>query len=149
MAFHSYPSPRLPSITLGLVLVLVYSTVACGGMKGDSVELMSWVQSVDLPPGEARSVLLPEALRAQSQDGLAHIARLSDGRRCVLLKQKIGWKENFEGTLTCDEPLRPAELVSITGAPTTITLVGLGAFEEIFVREQVDARTWRVYFDLN
>jgi hypothetical protein len=110
---------------------------------------MGWVAGQDLAPGASRSLALPMSLAGHSADGRVQAARTADGRRCVLVKTRTGYKGNFEGLMYCDAPLRPGEIVQPGGAPAYVSLPELGVFEELYIRKQVDAQLYEVYFDLN
>lgn len=111
--------------------------------------VLQWVAARELGVGPV-TLSLPPQLAAASNDGLVHVASLSDGRRCVLLKTAIGYKDNFEGVVRCSEPLQRDE-VATAGAPPRryVHLVGQGPFEELYLHDQLDDRTYAVYFDLN
>jgi hypothetical protein len=109
---------------------------------------MAWVAE-QAPAAGSHDMTLPEALRAASEDGHVRVLVGADGRRCLLLKRHIGYKDNFEATLYCDAPLRSDELVARAGAPATVSIVGDVVFEEMFVREAHGDRRFSVYFDLN
>jgi hypothetical protein len=115
-----------------------------------SVGALQWALAQVLPAGSVEALKLPPEFVGVSADGLVHVAALDDGRRCALLKTKIGYKSNFEGMLVCTGALTPAELASISGPSRTyVDLAGLGLFEELYVRRCIDERTFEVYFDLN
>jgi hypothetical protein len=123
--------------------------VQCGGSTPDP-RVLEWVRAKDLALGSTHELSLPDNLAKVSVDARVHVARLADGRTCILLKKSIGWKSNFEGVLQCDAPLRPAEVVTAPPALRTyVTLPGHAVFEELYVRVRRDERTFDVYFDLN
>src|SRR5688500_14213800 len=109
---------------------------------------LAWVKSRDLPPGTAGRVALPLRLAGLSSVGTVDAVRTADGRTCVLLKSSIGWKENFTGTLCCDSPLRPEEIIERPNFPAYISLVGFPGFEELFLTEKRSDAWFRVHFDL-
>jgi hypothetical protein len=112
--------------------------------------VLDWVAKQDVPPGKARELPLPPELADRSCEGKVHVARLGDGRLCVLLKTSIGWKDNFEGVFSCDGPLRPDEIARhADGQPPFICLAGYGIFQELYLRSARLERTMPVYFDLN
>lgn len=112
--------------------------------------MSEWARSQSFELGSTHDVLLPKELVAASIDGRAHVARLGDGRTCVLLKKSIGWKGNFDGLLQCDAPLLESEVISAPPAQRAyVTLVGYTPFEELYIRKRRNDRTFEVYFDLN
>ena len=132
---------------LGMLLGLV--GLNCGGSVR-SERVLAWVRGQNLPPGTTRVLAIPDELAKASADAQVHVARLADGRTCILLKKSIGWKDNFEGVLACDAPLLATETVVAPPAPRSyVTLSGHAIFEELYVRARHDDRTFDVYFDLN
>lgn len=123
---------------------------ACGARpaKVSSAQILRWAATLDLSAGDT-TVELPRDLASASHDHRAQVAALDGGRRCVLLKQRVFGKDNFEGLLVCDQPLRATELAT-AGAPARpyVTLAGHGVFEELYVRRRIDDRTVEVFFDL-
>lgn len=116
----------------------------------DAKEAMDWVKGEEIPEGAVREVQLPRELSHLSQDGKVHVAHLADGRRCVLLKKKIGWKGNFEGVFQCDRPLLPSEIVRRSPEEEPyICLAGYGLFEELYIGAVRGDRVIEVYYDLN
>lgn len=115
----------------------------------DSSAVMRWVTAQNVPPRTTQSLQLPPDLAGHSQDGQVHVAHLADGRLCVLRKTRIGYKDNFEGELLCSGPLRPEEIVGSGGPRPYVSLPGHGLFEELYIRQQHDARRLDVFFDLN
>ncbi|MCY1071487.1 hypothetical protein OV090_42485 [Nannocystis sp. RBIL2] len=109
---------------------------------------MAWVAGLGLPAG-AHDMALPDALRASSQDGRVRVLVGGDNRRCLLLKRQIGYKDNFEGALYCDAPVRLDEIVERPGAPAVVSITGDAEFEELYVRAGYGDRRFAVYFDLN
>ncbi|MDI1446883.1 hypothetical protein [Polyangium sp. 6x1] len=123
--------------------------VGCGGSAQDA-RVLEWVHTQSVAPKSTQEISLPGDLAGASADARVHVARLADGRTCILLKKSIGWKSNFEGWLQCDAPLLPAEVVAAPPAPRAyVSLAGHVMFEELYVRTQRDPRTFDVYFDLN
>ncbi|TKC90565.1 hypothetical protein [Polyangium fumosum] len=123
--------------------------VGCGGSARD-VRVLAWVHAQSVAPQSTQEISLPGDLVGASADARVHVARLADGRTCILLKKSIGWKSNFEGGLLCDAPLLPAEIVAAPPASRAyVSLPGHAVFEELYVRTQHDKRTFDVYFDLN
>lgn len=119
-------------------------------MSHEAANTLRWVLTRDVASDGAVSLKLPPDLTSASRDGLVHVAALADGRRCVLLKTKVGYKDNFDAQLLCSGPLHPEEMKS-AGAPPRqyISLAGHGIFEELYLRRRIDDRTFEVYFDLN
>jgi hypothetical protein len=111
--------------------------------------LLAWAAGQDVAEGSTAELTLPPELARASHDGLAHVGRATDGRRFVLVKKSVGWKDNFEGRLCCDAPLRPGELVEPESGAPYVSLAGLGIFEELYVRSREGERRLEVYFDLN
>ncbi|HVK65754.1 MAG TPA: hypothetical protein VM694_14830 [Polyangium sp.] len=123
--------------------------VGCGGSAQDT-RVLAWVHAQSVAPPSTREMSLSGDLAGASADARVHVARLADGRTCILLKKSIGWKSNFEGVLLCDAPLLPAEIITASPASRAyVSLTGHVVFEELYVRTQCDPRTFDVYFDLN
>jgi hypothetical protein len=134
---------------LHLSLLLSLLGLGCGENARD-VRVLEWVRAKGLAAGSTHDLSLPEDLAAASADARVHVARLADGRTCILLKKSIGWKNNFDGVLQCDAPLRPSEVVAAPPVPRAyVTLPGHALFEELYVRSRRDERGFNVYFDLN
>ena len=123
---------------------------ACGSSRSDDQSVLSWGIKQKVPSGRTREVILPESLRKASADQRVTIAQLADGRTCILLKKKIGWKDNFDASLCCSGPLKRREIIKDANqSPNYISLPGHGVFEELYIRRTRDDRTFDVYFDLN
>lgn len=142
------PRPRPQRQRLALLVLATLGTlgVRCGEDRGAAV--LAWVQGQDLSGGTTRSLQLPEELRRASVDGQIVAARLADGRLCVLTKTSMGFKENFDGTVRCTDPLRPNEIVEAPARPY-LSLAGHGIFEELYIRRRTGDSELMVFFDLN
>ena len=110
--------------------------------------VFEWVQGRNIAAGSTQSLDLPASLRGGSKDGKVHVARLSDGRLCVMLKTRIGFKDNFKGAVRCSDPLRKNEVVKNSKRPY-LSLAGHGIFEELYIRKQINEHEYKVLFDLN
>jgi hypothetical protein len=110
--------------------------------------VLEWVQARDLASGTTHALELPPELRGASEDGKVVAARLSDGRLCVLLKTRIGFKDNFEAVVRCSAPLRAEEIVEDPERPY-LSLSGHGIFEELYIRKRIGSAELTVYFDLH
>ena len=98
-------------------------------------------------PDELR---LPPHLAVLSRGGVVHAIRSDNRRTCVLLKRTIGWKGNFTGTLCCDGPLAPDEIVRGHAAYADYVLLqGSVRFNELYVAKRLGEKWFHVYFDLN
>jgi len=112
--------------------------------------VVDWAASQSVAPGRVRSFRLPVQYAAFAINGFVSVARLKDGRTCALLIEGIGYKDNFEGVLTCSAPLRESEVVRSANYPRSyISLPGYGRFEELYISSKRNDRTYDVYFDLN
>ena len=111
--------------------------------------VLRWVQEQNVPTDTAAELTLPPQLLGASEDGSVQAARTRDGRLCILLKKRIGWKSNFEGLLCCDSPLQDDELIESGVGDAYISLPGLGIFEELYIRKAHGREFFDVYFDLN
>jgi hypothetical protein len=135
------------------------ATTVFGLLKGifrrkwtmDAKRAAEWVMKQELEPGKAHEVTLPAEMAELAHRGTAHAAFLPDGRKFVLLKKSVGWKDNFEGVLYCDRPLSPGDVMSHgEGQPSFVCLADYGVFEELYIRASRDERqALEVYFDLN
>ena len=112
-------------------------------------EIARWVREQDVGPGAVADLPLPARWAALSQDGRVQAARTDDDRVCILLKRHVGWKENFEGVMYCDGPLKPGEMVPPPQGPAYLSLPGLGIFEELYIRASHGPHLFEVYFDLH
>ncbi len=102
-----------------------------------------------MPPGSAREFRLPERLQQSTEQATVHALRTLDNRYCVLLKTAIGWKDNFEGALCCNKPLRTEEVLHPPGGRPYISLEGFYPFEELYLRKERGGGRYDVFFDLN
>jgi hypothetical protein len=119
-------------------------------VKDETARVLRWVAQRNTKPGTEETLRLPAELAAASRDGYVLVAATADGRRCVLLKKTVGYKDNFEAVFACTGPLRPDELKTYGSPPRQfISLAGLGVFEELYVRKRIDEHRYEVYFDLN
>jgi hypothetical protein len=119
---------------------------------GDASRVLDWAATQRVPRGSVRDAGLPFGLIASHVVMPVAIARLKDGRYCVLLKTKIGWKDNFEGVLACTGAITRNEIQSYAANGRTYTFVslpGYGVFEELYIAGKRDDRTYDVYFNLN
>lgn len=115
---------------------------ACGA-------ILAWLRDENVGRGTAVDLALPPRYANAARDGRAHAARTADGRLFVLLKKRIGWKDNFEGVVCTDEPVADGELVLAPNGRTYLALPGLGLFEELYVRRAASDVEFEAYFDLN
>ncbi len=118
----------------------------------DAKEVMTWVIGEEVPEGEVREISLPKNLAQLSEDRKVFVAHLADGRHCVLLKKKIGWKDNFEGVFHCDRALLPGEIVKRGSGDEQVSFIclpGYGIFEELYIGAVRGDRVIEVYYDLN
>lgn len=120
--------------------------VGCSERVPHSV--FEWIQGRNIVAGSTQSLGLPAPLSGASKDGKVYVARLSDGRLCVMLKTHIGYKENFKGAVRCSAPLRKNEVVLNAERPY-FSLAGHGIFEELYIRKQISDHEFEVFFDLN
>lgn len=111
--------------------------------------ILKWAMAFGLPRDGARAVDLPAHFAHKTAQGKADILHTADGRYCVLLKNSVGWKGNFEGVLYCSEPFRPEEIVNDLHGRSYVAIPGWQPFEELYVRKHYDDRWLNVYFDLN
>jgi hypothetical protein len=122
--------------------------------SSDVAALRDWASQQRVPLGTVRSVKLPAESFAFAKDRFVQIAHLNDGRTCFLLTTELGFKDNFEGIVSCTRPLLPNEMVPAQGTygpyiALTNCVRACGVFEELYVRRARDDRTYDVYFDLN
>jgi hypothetical protein len=120
-----------------------------GSPRDPCPALLEWARAQPVAPGAVRTLPLPAALARQSGDGTADVLRTDDERLCVLRKTRVGWKDNFEGTLCCSRPLPAAEVVEGAGGRSYISIPGPPPFEELYVRRRHDPCRYDVFFDLN
>ena len=92
---------------------------------------------------------LPFELAHLSATGSAFGLRTADGRHVALLKTSIGWKENFEGVLCADAPLRPPEIVASPKGRAYVSIGDDPVFQELYIRRRYGDACFAVYFDLN
>jgi len=111
--------------------------------------ILNWVSAQNLAPGDRRELEVPGGVGGLKGQTAVHALRTGDGRYCVLWKSMIGWKGNFEGTLCCDQPLRPGEIVEARDQRTYISFGGVSPWDELYLRKRVDDCRFQVYFDLN
>jgi hypothetical protein len=117
--------------------------------------VLDWARAQGVKPGTVRSTKLAPGLIPSGGGTPVSIAHLQDGRYCVLLITQIGYKDNFEGVLTCTAPLRRSEIIPAAGtyssyvALTSCALPGCGIFEELYIRAARNDRSYDVFFDLN
>jgi hypothetical protein len=122
--------------------------------SSDIATLRAWATRQGVPLGTERSVKLPSGTIAFAKDSYVPIVHLKDGRTCFLLTTELGYKDNFEGIVSCTQPLLPSETVPAQGTygpyiALTNCVRACGVFEELYVRHVRDDRTYDVYFDLN
>lgn len=108
--------------------------------------LMQWATAQNVPRGEMRSLALPPEI--PSADGQAVVTTTEDGRRCVLVRTAIGYKDNFDGIFVIDAPLRAGEVIEDPSRPYLSLPIGQ-LFEELYIRRRIDERAFEVFFDLN
>lgn len=120
-----------------------------GEMKGEHNAILAWVAAQHLLPGTACELVLPPEWAHASHNGIIQAARTTDGRHCILMKKRVGWKENFDGLFYCEGPLRSNEIIESPTATPYISLGGLGIFEELYISNRHNEQLFEVYFDLN
>jgi hypothetical protein len=142
------------------ILLAQASEEAAGYARSQSMtpsrieNLIDWTKKQRLSRGTVRRVAMPPGFRGFDIGAPLEIARLKDGRYCFLLYTEIGYKENFEGVLSCNAPLLPREIVAASGHYASyISLTGCSpsctVFEELYIRRARNVHTFDVYFDLN
>jgi hypothetical protein len=137
-------------------IVLFAALAACA--KPPSVSdsemhgVLDWAMNQNVKAGTTVSVALPPGIVGIPVAKPVTISALADGRYCVLLKTQIGWKDNFEGVLSCSGPVRSAEVATPPANENRSAYVSLPAnppLDELYIRDRRDERTYDVYFDLN
>lgn len=118
---------------------------ACSNCKG----ILDWAKREGYLSLGVIELTLPERFAKSAVDGVVTALRTNEGRSFVLLKQTVGWKENFEGIFCCDSPLRSTEFIRGRGERAYISIENYPAFQELYVREGYSADCYEVYFDLN
>lgn len=118
-------------------------------LENECESILEWAVGQGVPAGASVELTLPAALASFSEGGVIQTARTSDGRYCVLMKKRVGWKDNFEGLVCCDDALQQREVVEPQTGAAYISLAGLGIFEELYIRKRYSDRLFEVYFDLN
>ena len=108
----------------------------------------AWLQK-QIVTTTASEFVLPAQLAHLSSTGSVSGVKTQDGRHCVLLKTKIGWKENFEGVLCTDQPLLPSEIISSASGHAYISIGDVALFQELYLRRRHSQTCYEVYFDLN
>jgi hypothetical protein len=137
----------------GIVSALFHGWLVARGLVYPSWEecaqVLAWAVG-QLPAGTESELALPPRLAGLSRGGVVQAIRSDNGRTCVLLKRTIGWKGNFTGTLCCDGPLAPEEIVRGHAAYADYVLLrGSIHFNELYVAKRLGERWLHVYFDLN
>lgn len=133
-----------------LFAALAYPARARAISQSGIDRVVDWAAAQNVPPGRVTSLRLPLRYSLLSVTGYANIAHLKDGRTCVLLVEAVGYKDNFEGVLSCTQSLRDSEIVRSDNYPRSyISLPGYGEFEELYVSSKRNDRTYDVFFDLN
>jgi hypothetical protein len=137
-----------------LALLLAGCSAAPTVSSSDIAALRDWASKQNVPLGTVRSVKLPAGTFAFAKDRSVPIVHLKDGRTCFLLTTDLGYKDNFEGIVSCTQPLLPNETVPAQGTygpyvALTNCVRACGVFEELYIRRTRDDRTYDVYFDLN
>jgi hypothetical protein len=125
--------------------------LGCVGGAAKAQKALQWAETVSLPADSVAMVKLPPELRSYAVDGQGEVAKLTDGRVCVLLVRAERGHGNFEGLFACsgdvteiyDEPNPNAVEESIH------LRVDAGRMSYMFIRKKYDDRTFAVYFDLN
>ncbi len=118
-------------------------------------KVLAWATRQNVKRGTVQSLTVPPSLVGFAAGGPPQFAHLQDGRYCLLVKTEIGYKDNFEGVLSCTRPLLRSEVIAASGtyasyiSLTSCSRPGCGIFEELYIRRARDARTFDVYFDLN
>jgi hypothetical protein len=115
----------------------------------DCTAVLRYAQGQGLPKGETKVLVLPEALAAGLASDRVDALRTEQDLVCVLLKTTIGYKENFEGRLCCNQPLAPEQRVTNSSGRPYLTIAGYYPFEELYLRKDHGAGVYDVYFDLN
>jgi len=98
---------------------------------------------------KAEEFHLPSDLASIAARGTAIGLRTADGRHFALVKTWVGWKDNFEGILCCDAPLRDHEVIGSAAERPYISIDNVGAFEELYIRKCYSPVCCSVFFDLN
>ncbi|HAA30769.1 MAG TPA: hypothetical protein DCE56_27590 [Cyanobacteria bacterium UBA8553] len=115
--------------------------------------VLDWVMALYLPRGTAWEFQLPDHLANITAQGTVEALRTVDNRYCVLLKTYIGFKDNFEGTLYCNRPLSPNEIMGEPQDGAYICIKGnyypYYSFKELYVRKRHDNCRFEVYYDLH
>jgi hypothetical protein len=137
-----------------LALLLSGCSAAHAVNSSDIATLRDWASRQTVPLGAVRSVSPPPGLSGTATARPVSIVHLKDGRTCFLLKTDVGFKDNFEGIVSCTQPLLPNETVPAQGTygpyiALTNCFRACGVFEELYIRHARDDRTYDVYFDLN
>lgn len=119
--------------------------------QADVDAAVEWAAAQNVPLGKTHSLRLPSRYYSLAVNGWANVAHLKDGRTCVLFVREIGYKDNFAGVFACSAPLRASEIVQSENyaGRRYISLAGYGEFEELYITEQRNDRSYDVYFDLN
>lgn len=151
-------SGRRPGSRLAAALAAALPFAGCSAgqtvSSSDVAALRDWAAQQRVPLGAVRSVKLPAGAFTFAKERSAQIVHLKDGRTCFLLTTELGYKDNFEGVLSCTQPVLASERIGAhdTYGPSislTNCVSACGVFEELYVRNERDDRTFDVYFDLN
>ena len=111
--------------------------------------VLKWIQHKYLARGMTATVNLPEYLSVGLATNHVEALRTNNDIYCVLLKNLIGWKENFEGTLCCNRPLEFDQIINEIPNRSYISIEGFYPFEELYLRKDHGNGIYDVYFDLN
>ena len=111
--------------------------------------VLRWVTRKNLPRGKVTRLELPENFSNRLASSQVDALRTENDLYCVLLKSSIGWKENFTGTLCCNRPLNPDQVIKDTPDRIYISITGFFPFEELYLSKDHGNGKYHVYFDLN
>ncbi len=113
----------------------------------DSV--LRWVTNKNLTRGQVTRLQLPENISFRLASSQVDALRTTNNLYCVLLKNSIGWKENFTGTLCCNQPLHPEQIIKNMLNRSYISITSFFPFEELYLSKDHGNGRYDVYFDLN
>ncbi len=143
-------------ITLGICFTLIIFYAIPNGLvvldgtppESDFQAALQDLTKLGLGSGTHTAVDLPPSLGHLSQDGKVNAVVTPNGRLIVLFKTHIGWKENYEGFVYSDAPLRANELGTDSYGRSIIQIVGLDKDYPV-IQKQLRTHWFEVYFDLN
>ena len=109
-------------------------------------QIAQWADR-SLAPGAYASVTPPPDIRLPTGSHVNVVKRAS-GDVLVLLKNDIGWKENYDGVLYSTLPLRSGDIVPGAYGREELVVPNLDDWQPL-IRERVTRQFLRVDFDLN